>query len=154
MDEKQEVKLWRSVILVAIGTGVFMLAAVGYGGGFFAPTVFAVGFMLAVIGLAEFGFALGMREAVRKFLKNEQALGWQLAVFGAAIVAFAIAYFVVSWQVDLVYTSVSNIYTFTGVTADAIVFALGIIGLSVGLGLFFTIIWLWVNVHRRESVYG
>lgn len=153
MDAKQEEKLWRSLLLVAIGTCNFMLVAVGVGG-FYAPWLFAFGLMLTIIGMCEYGFVMGMREAVRKFFKGKKALGWQLAVFGAAIVAFAIAWFVATWPADMVYEAIAGVYTFTGASADAIFFARGLMGLLVGVGLFFTIIWLWVNVHRRENVYG
>jgi hypothetical protein len=110
--------------------------------------------LLFFVGISDFGFSMGMREQLRRWKASRRALGWQLAVFVAGIIAFPTAWFIASYPADLVYTSVAGIYTFTGIAATAISIVRTLIGLLVGLALFFLIIWLWVNSNRRNDPYA
>jgi hypothetical protein len=107
--------------------------------------------LLFFIGISDFGFSMGMREQLRRWKENHHALGWQLAVFVAGIIAFPTAWFIASYPADMVYTAVSGIYTFNGIAATAISFVRTLIGLLVGVGLFILVIWLWVNSNRRND---
>ncbi len=150
MQELDEAKAWRALILSTLGTCMLMFSII-WNLGFLQLFMFGVGFLLVGIGLSDLGFAVGMKQAFQKWRKSRAGLGWQLAVFAAGVIAMPVAWFIASWPADEVYTMIAGIYTFTGVTATAITFARGLIGLLVGVGLFFLVIWLWVNVNKREA---
>lgn len=90
----------------------------------------------------------------RDFRRDRKAIGWQLAVFFAAIPACIFAWFVAAWPTDVVWTSVSGLVTFTGPEAAAVNLVRQIISLLVGVAVFTSIIWLWVNAHRTEVSYA
>ncbi|MDR2699552.1 MAG: hypothetical protein LBC12_01855 [Nitrososphaerota archaeon] len=145
------------VLIMILGVAAIMCSVLGGISFALDPLFWSITFSLGltgfIIGSLELARYWNLSSKLRVFVADESALGWQLLVFIAAVLGFALVWFVVTWPVDIVYNTLSTMYTFTGFNAVAVNFAMGVISLLLGIGLFFTIIWLWVNANRRESPY-
>lgn len=116
--------------------------------------ILEVGLMLVGLGLVRIALTMHFMEKLRRLeeLKRDtKAIGWQLAVFFATIPAVIFAWFVAAWPTDMVWTLVTGIVTFSGAEAAAINLVRQITALLIGVAIFFSIMWLWVNAHRRAE---
>lgn len=152
MEKKAEAnRMFLGLLAIAIGLITFFTCSLFY----MSETVFyimlEVSAMFIGLGLTRIVLTIHFMEKLRKLQENKMGIGWQLAVFFAAIPACILAWFVAAWPTDAVWTAVSGIHTFTGIEANAINLVRQIISLLVGVSLFFSIIWLWVNAHRSET---
>lgn len=93
-----------------------------------------------------------MRRFIKRFVRNERALAWQLIVGLLSICFMPFLYFPVSYAFDSVYNSVTAAYTFTGVTASAVTFAKVFVDYLLSLFLAFVVFWVLVNA--KADPYG
>ncbi len=149
---KEENRAFRGLAMISIGFLLTMMLQYLPTDAFVKMYVFVFGgFMLPCFGLIDISVSLKVWQKLDQFKQDNRAIGWQLAVFFATIPAAILAWFVSAWPVDMIYSAITGIYTFTGVQATAVNITKALVGLLVGLSVFLGIIWLWVNAHRGDA---
>jgi hypothetical protein len=143
--------LVRGFVSVCVGLLLLFFGLGQFSGGVAVLFACGCGSGLLVCGLLDIVRVLKLCGKFERLCSDESGLGWQILVFLSGVVAFGVVWFVVAWPADIIFNAVTGVYAFSGITLSAINLVRGIIGLLVGLGLLFLIIWLWVNVNRRED---
>lgn len=141
-------RMFLGLFLVAIGGIIFLAGSLVAMPEVVLYVMLELCLMFMGLGLVRIALTIYFMEKLRRLEENRKAIGWQLAVFFALIPACIFAWFVAAWPTDMIWTVISGIHTFVGPEANAINLVRQIIALLVGVVIFFSIIWLWVNAHR------
>jgi len=93
-----------------------------------------------------------MRAFLKRFVRNERALAWQLTVGILSIVFMPLLYLPVSVAFDGIYYAITAAYTFTGPMGFAVTFAKVFVDYLLSLFLAFVVFWVLVNA--KADPYG
>jgi hypothetical protein len=149
LEKKAEpTRMFLGLLLISIGLVIFMAGSLIAMTEIVYYIMLEFSIMLVGLGLVRIALTIHFMEKLRKLEEDRRAIGWQLAVFFATIPACIFAWFVAAWPTDMVWQAVTGIVTFTGPEANAVNLTRQIVALAVGVAIFFSIIWLWVNAHR------
>jgi len=147
-----ENRVYLGLLAVAVGCLFSLLGVAVLFGEVLAMLFLGCGLGLVASGLFDLWHSLNWRSLFQTFRRDERALGWQLMVFVAGVIAFPVAWFAAGWATEMVFSIMGSFYTFTGFTGMVVMFTRGVIMLIVGLCLFSLIMWLWVNSNRRQEL--
>jgi len=140
------------LVLVSLGCLAMLIGALGVLGGLLSSLVFGCGVGCLFVGLIDLCRKADLKSLFSKVREDRSGLGWQLLAFAAGVVMFVLVWFFVGWPADIVYRAITSGYAFSGFAGQVVTVSYSFVMLLCGIGLFFLIIWLWVNVHRREEV--
>ena len=91
-----------------------------------------------------------MKRSLHSFKNDNRGVGWVIGVAIISVLLMPVVYFPMSVAWDAVFYSVTESYTFTGVTASAITFVQVIINYLVVFGLLFVVNWSIVQAKARR----
>jgi hypothetical protein len=93
-----------------------------------------------------------IKQQLTRFRNDKRGGAWQWTVFLLSFILTAVIYYPMNAAWEAVSTLILAGYTFTGTTAYAITFVQLVITYLCIFGLFYLIVWLWVN--SKADPYG
>jgi hypothetical protein len=93
---------------------------------------------------------LTIKAFLLRFKNDQKGIGWVLGVAIISIAFLPVIYFPLNYAWDQLYGVIAASYTFTGVTAQAIIVVQVIISYLMAFSMFFTIIWSIIQAKARK----